>query len=411
MTGMSNNSTRLLLLTLGLILLTASCYQAQASNLDNLGLNQVNVAWEKQTPSTAPKGRTNGNFVYDTTRNISLLFGGFDDDIDNNVWTYDGSAGKWNELQTTNQQSIFRVSTAAYDSTNDKIITFGGSDFGNYHDQTWSFDYTSKTWTQMSPDTSPSQRWQASMVFDEKHDRVILFGGNYLTNVLGDTWSYDYTSDNWTQLSPQTSPSARGGHSMVYDSIHEKVLLFGGWGDTSVNAPIMNDTWEFDVDTNEWTLLDDDVTGLSRGSAGMVYDNVNQGLILFGGTHDGYLADTWFFNSSTNHWTQLSTTDKPSSRATRNGLVYDVSAEKVVLFGGYDGDTYYNDTWEFMMENVLPTNSMGSTTTGNTESTTSTPPNDSGSKDSPLSITYLLLGLIAVPVTRKLQLRSKKHKH
>ncbi len=74
----------------------------------------------------------------------------------------------------------------------------------------------------------------------------------------------------------------------------------------------------------------------------MFYDPVSQKTVMFGGW-DGsqYLNDTWTFNGK--KWKQLKTSVAPPARAA-GGATYDSTLQQVVLFGGYNGD-YLNDTW------------------------------------------------------------------
>src|SRR5579864_8601744 len=79
------------------------------------------------------------------------------------------------------------------------------------------------------------------MAFDSAHGQVVMFGGTSDLRVnLNDTWLWD--GSNWTQQSPQDSPSARVGHAMVYDSSHDQTVLFGG-----INGIYLEDTWIFDA--------------------------------------------------------------------------------------------------------------------------------------------------------------------
>ena len=38
------------------------------------------------------------------------------------------------------------------------------------------------------------------------------------------------SAQNWFQIKPTTSPSARTGHAMAYDSVRQRTVLFGGVG-------------------------------------------------------------------------------------------------------------------------------------------------------------------------------------
>ena len=84
-------------------------------------------------------------------------------------------------------------------------------------------------------------RASAAMAFDVARARLVMFGGARLLDesYCGDTWEWDGTA--WVEKTAATSPSARDGHAMAYDSGRARTVLFGG------NAfGYVNDTWEWD---------------------------------------------------------------------------------------------------------------------------------------------------------------------
>jgi len=78
------------------------------------------------------------------------------------------------------------------------------------------------------------------MAFDPFRKSLILFGGSTTwpssassgyslpAELLDDTWEWNSGTRQWTELSPQSSPQPRDLHGMVTDSGRAKVLLFGG---------------------------------------------------------------------------------------------------------------------------------------------------------------------------------------
>ena len=64
------------------------------------------------------------------------------------------------------------------------------------------------------------------MTYDPASGKVIMFGGDNGTTYLNDTWSFDGTT--WTQIATQSAPPARTAAQMTYDSVTQKVVLFGG---------------------------------------------------------------------------------------------------------------------------------------------------------------------------------------
>ena len=64
-------------------------------------------------------------------------------------------------------------------------------------------------WNQCASKNSPSGRYRHRMVFDPITNKIILFGGYRDAQYLADTWTYDYVTNNWTEVTPTNSPSAK----------------------------------------------------------------------------------------------------------------------------------------------------------------------------------------------------------
>src|SRR3989442_8385889 len=85
----------------------------------------------------------------------------------------------------------------------------------------------------MAPLVGPPVRDFHAMAYDSRSDRVILFGGwgGYGNpRPLGDTWAYDFSTNTWTQMFPAVGPPARMYFAMTYDNQSDRVILFGGGG-------------------------------------------------------------------------------------------------------------------------------------------------------------------------------------
>src|SRR6202453_2046004 len=72
---------------------------------------------------------------------------------------------------------------------------------------------TAPNWTEQSPQTSPSARIEHAMAYDSAHGQVVLFGGFNRTGFPNDTWLWD--GSNWTEASPQTVPPGRDDSAMA----------------------------------------------------------------------------------------------------------------------------------------------------------------------------------------------------
>ena len=81
--------------------------------------------------------------------------------------------------------------TMVYDSEGKKTLLFGGYDLdlNKRFNDTWEWDGTE--WTQVA-DTGPLPRGHHDMVFDSERKRAVLFGGaDFVSQIFNDTWEWD----------------------------------------------------------------------------------------------------------------------------------------------------------------------------------------------------------------------------
>jgi hypothetical protein len=96
-------------------------------------------------------------------------------------------------------------------------------------------------------------------------------------------------------------------------------------------------------DSASWVQLSPASSPPARSYLAMTYDRASRKIIMFGGFDGaGYLNDTWTFDGVT--WAQVAVSQSPPVRANAQ-MAYDRVTHKVVLFGGYDGTNYLGDTW------------------------------------------------------------------
>ena len=78
----------------------------------------------------------------------------------------------------------------------------------------------------------------------------------------------------------------------------------------------------------------------------MVYHPMLQQIVLYGGYKDkDVFDDTWVYDGQT--WQQVITAVHPPRRHGHN-LFYDQTRARIMLFGGLEGSTFYNDMWELV---------------------------------------------------------------
>jgi hypothetical protein len=295
---------------------------------------------------------------------------------------------------SANTPSARVFAAAAYDTRREKAVLFGGTaawssatDWVGLGD-TWEWDGAG--WQQLAPVNSPAPRQGAAMAYDAKRGVMVLFGGRgqIVTNgpvFFDDTW--EWNGENWTESKPEAHPSARSGQNLYYDPQRQTMILYGGYIEAEASkATFFKDTWEWDglnwipitlqnaredsgfavlyyekeqmpmlmdgqglwvLKDSRWGQPNYPQTPPARWAGGLAFDALRQQVIVFGGYQgQDKFNDTWSFNGQT--WKKLVMEKLPPARYGHN-LFFDVKRKKVMLFGGFDGKTFMNDMWELVL--------------------------------------------------------------
>ena len=286
--------------------------------------------WGLQSTS-GPSARELHAMTYDSFREVVVLFGGQDgSNTLNDTWEWNGQS--WTP-RLTSGAGPHAGHSMAYDSTRHVTVLFGGAGLTSYLNETWEWD--GNTWTQKFPGASPSARHGAGMAFDSTRNRILMFGG-YQPGLTNDTWTWDGTS--WSSVSTTTPPSARSWVGMAYDRVRDRTVLFGGSCNPVCQDPQNSDeTWELDLSTSPatWTQVSTTNKPPARHRGQLVYDSVHGKMLLFGGTlaSNANAGDTWALEGEPLDWALIAKPGSPMARDA-HAMVYDVARQEALMFGG-----------------------------------------------------------------------------
>src|SRR6058998_3970948 len=245
------------------------------------------------TSGTPPAARSDASTIYDSVRDRLVVFGGIGPyGAVNDVWelTLSGTP-TWSEITPAGTlPPTLAYHTAVYDASRDRMIVFGGYDYGGGGDrnEVWVLTFgRAPTWSQMAPSgTPPSPRSIHSAVYDGPRDRMVVFGGyssSAATAEQNDTWALSLSgSGSWSQITPNGGPPAiRYGHTAIVDAPRSRMLVFGGFVD---DVPYeYGDVWSLSFTSPiKWTQLSP--TGPTPVPApyfASVYDPVRQRMLSF----------------------------------------------------------------------------------------------------------------------------------
>ncbi len=150
---------------------------------------------------TAPAGRVHHTGVYDAASNTLTVFGGSDCGAGffNDVWVLSNANGEggtpaWTQLHPNGSLPLARESsTAIYDSTNHIMTIYGGDAGGQPFGDVWVLSDANgqggtPTWSQLATTRAPEARTGHSAVYDSVNDRMSVFAGSDGTITLADSW-------------------------------------------------------------------------------------------------------------------------------------------------------------------------------------------------------------------------------
>jgi hypothetical protein len=306
--------------------------------------------WSTLAPTgTAPTPRYGASARYDALRRRAIFFGGgIGAPNTNETWTMslEGTPA-WTLLAAPNPPQGRQFHTSAYDPFGDRLLIFGGSS-GPVLSDTWALPLSSpgSAWI---PLTSTRRRGHTA-VFDVARHRMVVFAGENHVQ-LTDVWELGLDGvGTWARLNPSgEAPSARALHSAIFDDRRDRMIVFGGRG-----GPARNDLWELTFSgTLEWRpILAQGTPPPPRFDHVAVYDPERYRVIVFGGMDaGGAFNDVWILSlAGTPTWSAVTLSgSKPLARGGAQGI-YDPLRNRLIVHGGYTGNfTPLDDAWQLTL--------------------------------------------------------------
>ncbi len=319
------------------------------------------LAWTQLTPAgAAPTARFGHEAVYDPVRDRMIVFGGYDGAFQNDTWALSfAGTPTWTQLTPAGTPPSTRdFPTLVYDPVADRVVMFGGNELNGGPVQptadTWQLTLAgTPAWSLLATaGSAPSPRLLHKSFYDPVRGRLVLMGGTNSASWFNDVYALTLTGvPTWTHILPGGPlPALRSDHVFVYDAAADRALVFGG-RNGATNA-FFNDTDALNLaGAPTWTPLaiasDNPSVRLLHKSA---YDPATNQLYMFGGTDaTTWLNDTWRLSmTGVPQWTRLHDgTGVAPARRSDHVTVFDAPRNRLIVFGGRDPVSFYNDVWAF----------------------------------------------------------------
>jgi hypothetical protein len=328
--------------------------------------------WTQLSPTgTAPMARTGQTATYDGVNNRMTIFGGIISGVtltDSWVLTFANGIGgtpAWSLIPTQGTAPSLAYHSAVYDSKLDNMYVFAGtSSAGKLTTNDHAFTLSGANGISTKGFKwflgGPPVRYSQSSFYDSVTGGLFVFAGAHSGTLLfNDYWEASNVlgSSNltWTQLLPKgAKPSSRFGHTGLYDSASNRLMVFGG----STSTTCFNDYHVLQNANTQggamtWVLVaPTGTTPAVRTRQASVYDASTNTLIVFGGFNckGTYYNDVWILSNAndltaTPSWTQLATLGTKPSVRENSSAVYDSSTNSLIIYGGDKGGTPSGDIW------------------------------------------------------------------
>ena len=241
-----------------------------------------------------------------------------------------------------------------YDVDSDVTIANDGT-------RMWAHGLGANTWTEKGA-IPPFVVFECLMFYDPVSGHVVAWGDDDDNNTPGfGLWSYEVETDTWTPI-PQGEPPVIGPHYefFAYDASVDRLVAYANaWPAGDANRVFEAKTWLFDLRTGTWSatgaVTPPDFTAGCWGCVpAIAYDEAAQRTVILGQGHSAA------YDATANRWETLyegSTADECGTRPEcRQGaqMVYDPVNERLVLCGDSDGDWLAFDTrsreWTVLLE-------------------------------------------------------------
>jgi len=175
---------------------------------------------------------------------------------------------------------------------------------------------------------APSKRVYHSMIHDSVTDRIILFGGQALYHWemdLQDVWAFSIPNKQWEYLGEL---EAGGIYALAYDDDHRRAIMLN----------LEGETWVYHVVPGTWEKRYPAKAPVARYGHRMVYERHTGLVVLFGGisatnVNQPPLNETWLYDYSTDRWQMMEAGKLPPPRS-YHSMVYHPTKERTLLWGG-----------------------------------------------------------------------------
>ncbi|MCM2278870.1 MAG: choice-of-anchor D domain-containing protein [Oligoflexia bacterium] len=203
------------------------------------------------------------------------------------------------------------------------------------------YDPVADSWSPMSAVGAPSARSHATAVWSAgaATERMIVWGGLAAGDVADATGAmYDPVNDDWAPITALGAPSARFGHTAVWDETRGRMMVWGGGAGAVLGAGL---GFEYDPALDTWNAINDALADTPAGRFQHTATWAGSKMLVWGGCLaknageacqlGGETATGAIFDPGVPSWTPISAVGAPSARYQHSAAW---NGSTLVIWGG-----------------------------------------------------------------------------
>jgi hypothetical protein len=286
-----------------------------------------------------------GHCITTTPDDSLILTGGFDGAaLKNDVWLSTDKGISWTMVKDNNLVGWNkRRGHTTVSLPDNSIVLMGGYDNAIRRNDVWRSTDNGATWTQMTAAAGWTGRYEHSSV-SLADGSIVLMGGDLDggATLKQDVWHSLDMGATWHEH-PVGAPwwSNRNAHGSVAMPDGSIVLMAG-----NTSLAYLNDVWRSTDKGATWTQMTAAAGWAKRTNAGTASmadgSIITMGGVLWGGAASN---DVWRSTDNGATWTQMTAHAGWADRYYIHRGCDSLTDNSILVTGGYDGGTYYNDTW------------------------------------------------------------------
>lgn len=313
---------------------------------------------------TGPMGRWGHSLIPDLGNGRLLVIGGRDDKgtVRGDLWAFDLAGFTWSELDLSGPKAR-SGSAAAVAADGSGFYYFGGESDDETFSDLWWFDFANTSWQPIDPASGPlpAARSETRGAIDA-FGRFVISHGCDGDKLFDDTWAFDPTARTWTDISPpvELRPLARCAHDLISLPDYGLLLLTGGCSEGIGPCP-QGDLWAFDAGSQTWSDITPPNGPAPRTGAAMA--RMGTTVLLVGGLTDlGMMSDVWegTFQDGYFSWVELTNVNHgPMGIYRRFGHDMNAAGNEFYVFGGEGVEGPLSDLWQFSLDRMAQSEDEG----------------------------------------------------